>query len=83
MCLLQLRTVLMMLFGYPYNNDLGICKDSPDYLVNVTIPAGLHNELLVRVTRVICMKQLENIIIVQQQRATLEKNGQHTVYTKD
>ena len=29
---LQLRTVLMRLFGYPYNNDLVICKDSPDYL---------------------------------------------------
>ena len=22
----------MRLFGYPYNNDLVICKDSPDYL---------------------------------------------------
>ena len=21
----------MKLFGYPYNNDLVICKDSPDY----------------------------------------------------
>ena len=30
--MLQLRTVLMRLFGYPYNNDLVICKDSPDYL---------------------------------------------------
>ena len=34
---LQLSTVLMRLFGYPYNNDLVICKvskDSPDYLCN-------------------------------------------------
>ena len=23
----------MMLFGYPYNNDWVICKDSSDYLV--------------------------------------------------
>ena len=22
----------MRLFGYPYNNDLVLCKDSPDYL---------------------------------------------------
>ena len=30
---LQLSTVLMRLFGYPYNNDLVIiCKDSPGYL---------------------------------------------------
>ena len=29
---LQLSTILMRLFGYPYNNDLVICKDSPDYL---------------------------------------------------
>ena len=29
-----LITVLMRVFGYPYNNDLVIhvCKDSPDYL---------------------------------------------------
>ena len=30
--MLQLSTVLVMLFGYPYNNDLVMCKDSPDYL---------------------------------------------------
>ena len=30
--MLQLSTILMRLFGYPYNNDLVICKDSPDYL---------------------------------------------------
>ena len=28
---LQLSTVLLRFFGYPYN-DLVICKDSPDYL---------------------------------------------------
>ena len=27
----------MKLFGYPYNNDLVICKDSPDYL-----PGGIQ-----------------------------------------
>ena len=27
-----INTVFMRLFGYPYNNDLVICKDSPDYL---------------------------------------------------
>ena len=26
--MLQLSTVLMRLFGYPYNNDLVICKDT-------------------------------------------------------
>ena len=30
---LPLRTVLMRLFDYPYNNDLVICKDSHDYLI--------------------------------------------------
>ena len=31
--MLQLRTVLVGLFGYPYNNGSVIsCKDSPDYL---------------------------------------------------
>ena len=29
--MLQLSTVLMRYFGYPYN-DLVICRDSPDYL---------------------------------------------------
>ena len=24
----------MRLFGYPYNNDLVICKDSPGYLIS-------------------------------------------------
>ena len=31
---LGLSTVLMWLFGYPHSNDLVICKDSPDYLLN-------------------------------------------------
>ena len=32
--MLQLSTVLMRLFDYLYNNDLVICKDSPDYRIN-------------------------------------------------
>ena len=32
---LQLSTVLMRLFGYPYKNDLVICKDIPDYLYHM------------------------------------------------
>ena len=32
---LQLSTVLMRLFDYLYNNDLVICKDSPDYRINI------------------------------------------------
>ena len=27
-----ISTILKKLFGYPYNNDLVICKDGPDYL---------------------------------------------------
>ena len=41
--MLQLRTILMRLFGYPYNNDLVICKDSPDYLTFINISHDLHN----------------------------------------
>ena len=33
--MLQLRTVLMRLFGYPYKDDLVMCKDSPDYLPEI------------------------------------------------
>ena len=31
----------MRLFGYPYNNDLVICKDSPDYLARCQTVATL------------------------------------------
>ena len=36
--MLQLSINLMRLFGYPYNNDLVICKDSHDYLILAMTP---------------------------------------------
>ena len=34
----------MRLFGYPYN-DLVICKDSPDYLLNYYSYLQVHGEI--------------------------------------
>ena len=39
----------MRLFGYPYNNDLVICKDSSDYLAKcqtvATLAPSYHSDL--------------------------------------
>ena len=50
--MLQFSTVLFRLFGYPYNNDLVICKDSPDYLHCTQIFLLITQEVFLRAMRV-------------------------------
>ena len=57
----------MRLFGYPYNNDLVICKDSPDYLT--------QSYLLFSVKRRNVARQVSTFaheVIVQEQCRTVD-----------
>ena len=59
--LLQLRRVLMRLFGCSCNSDLVICKDSPDYLdLSIKIAVICKKTLKICVWKSILWKFLES-----------------------